>query len=119
MKWLVWILQGVIILSLLPAGLQKLSGNQELMDMFTSFYGYGTGVVYLAGAMEVAAAVLLSIGFWKKPIGLVGSVIAAVVMFGGVLSQMKADASIFAPLLFVIFSLIVFIGTLNQINKEG
>lgn len=118
MKWLIWILQGFIIYSLLPAGLQKLSGSQAIIDSFEQYYGYGEGMVYLAGAMETAAAILLIIAFWKKPFGLIGSTIAAIVMFGAVLSQVKAGAPAGFPLLLAVLAAVIFAGTLKQMNKR-
>lgn len=55
---LLWVVQAVLASQFAGAGIMKLSGAPEMVDMFATI-GAGQGLRYLVGALEVAGAVSL------------------------------------------------------------
>lgn len=53
---LLWVVQAVLASQFAGAGIMKLSGAPEMVDMFATI-GAGQGLRYLVGALEVAGAV--------------------------------------------------------------
>ncbi|MEK8127126.1 DoxX family protein [Paenibacillus filicis] len=112
MKWVIRILQGLLVLGFIAFGLMKLTGDAMQVQTFTSF-GYSLELMYFVGLCEVIGAIGLVVGFWKSRIGLLASGGLALLMAGAVFSHLNAGQGIGAALpafILLILSVVVFIG---------
>lgn len=110
MKWTVRILQGVLALSFLLFGFMKVSENPTQVDAFTNVYGYGTGFMYVVGAIEIISAIGLLIGYWKKSLVPAFSGLLTVVMAGAVFTHFKAGQGFevaMMPLVLLLLTVVV------------
>lgn len=110
MKWTVRILQGVLALSFLLFGFMKVSANSTQVDAFTNVYGYGTGFMYVVGAIEIISAIGLLIGYWKKSLVPAFSGLLTVVMAGAVFTHFNAGQGfevVMMPLVFLLLAVFV------------
>ncbi|MDC3418706.1 DoxX family protein [Aquibacillus salsiterrae] len=119
MKWTVRILQGLLAVGFLMFGFMKVSGDPTQVDAFTNIYGYGTGLMYVVGVVEIIAAIGLVIGFWKKNLVPIFSGLLVVVMAGAVFTHFIAGQGFgvaMTPLILLTLAVILFFGQ-RKINK--
>lgn len=112
MKWVVRIIQGLLVIGFIAFGMMKLTGNPMQVQAFNSL-GYPLGFMYFVGACEVLGAIGLLVGFWKSKLGLLASGGLVLLMAGAAFSHLKAGQGMGAALpavILLILSLFVFIG---------
>lgn len=113
MKWTVRIIQGILAVGFIFFSFMKLSANPMQVEAFNDVYGYGTGFMYMVGAIELVAAIGLIIGFWKKGLAAFFSAVLMVVMTGAAFTHLIAGQGIgvaATPLVLLILSAVVFFG---------
>jgi uncharacterized membrane protein YphA (DoxX/SURF4 family) len=113
MKWTVRILQGLLAVGFLLFGFMKVSANPMQVDAFTNVYGYGTGFMYVVGAIEIISAIGLLIGYWKKNLVPVFSGVLTIVMAGAVFTHLNSDQGLavaMTPFVLLILAVAVFLG---------
>ncbi len=112
MKWVIRILQGLLVVGFVAFGIMKLTGNEMQVQTFKGF-GYPLGFMYFVGFCEVLGAIGLFVGFWKSRITLLASGGLVLLMAGAVFSHINAGQGIglmMPALVFLILSLVVFLG---------
>lgn len=112
MKWVIRILQGLLVVGFAAFGVMKLTGNAMQVQTFEGF-GYPLGFMYFVGFCEVLGAIGLVVGFWKSRIALLASGGLVLLMAGAVFSHFKAGHGIevvMPALVFFILSLVVLLG---------
>lgn len=124
MKWTVRIIQGLLGIGFLLSGFMKLSADPMQVEAFNNVYGYGTGFMYIVGAIEVISAIGLLIGYWKKDLVPIFSGLLAVVMAGAVFTHLQAGQGFgvtMMPFLFLILAVVVFFGhrKITTTTKNG
>ncbi|HVH96848.1 MAG TPA: DoxX family protein, partial [Bacillus sp. (in: firmicutes)] len=90
MRRTVRIIQGLLVIGFLFFGFMKLSANPMQVEAFNNVYGYGTGFMYVVGAIEIISAIGLLIGYWKKNLVPIFSGVLIVVMAGAVFTHLQA-----------------------------
>ena len=113
MKWVVRILQALLIVAFVMAGIMKLTGNVDQVELFTEAFGYSEAFMYFVGICEILGALGLLIGFWKSKIALLASGGLVLLMGGAAFSHFNAGQGIeeaMASLILFVLSLVVFIG---------
>jgi putative oxidoreductase len=113
------IIQGLLVIGFLFFGFMKLSANPMQVEAFNNVYGYGTGFMYVVGAIEIISAIGLLIGYWKKNLVPIFSGVLIVVMAGAVFTHLQAGQGFgvaMTPLILLILAVVVFWGQkkLNQ-----
>lgn len=92
MEILGWILQGVLAAVFLMAGGTKLMGAKMHVENFTK-WGLPQWFRSVTGLVEVAAAMLLIIGFWQADLVLIGALLLVACGVGGVITHMRVKDS--------------------------
>ncbi|WP_338556334.1 DoxX family protein [Paenibacillus sp. KS-LC4] len=121
MKWLVRILQGLLVLGFLMFGFMKVSGDSAQVAAFNDIYGYGTAFMYVVGVVEILGAVGLLIGYWRKQLIPIFSGLLAAVMAGAVFTHFKAGQGFEAagmPLILLVLALIVLFGQIKLLAND-
>lgn len=99
MTILAWVLQGLLALMMLMAGMGKTFGSKMHIEAF-KHWQLPQWFRVVTGIVELGAAILLIIGFWNTTAAIVGAVILVAVGIGGVITHvrvkdpMKATATI-------------------------
>ncbi|WP_075618811.1 DoxX family protein [Paenisporosarcina indica] len=88
MEWLTWILQGLLGLAFIMAGLGKVTGSKMHVEGF-EHWRLPQWFRVVTGFLEIAAAGLLIAGFWVDHLALYGAVILSAVGIGGVLTHVR------------------------------
>lgn len=105
MKWVIRILQGLLVVGFAAFGVMKLTGNAMQVQTFEGF-GYQLGFMYFVGFCEVLGAIGLLVALLASG-GLV------LLMAGAVFTHFKAGPGIevvMPALVFFILSLVVLLG---------
>ncbi|MFJ7828386.1 DoxX family protein [Psychrobacillus sp. NPDC096623] len=113
MKWTVRIIQGLLAIGFLLFGFMKVSANPMQVEAFNNVYGYGTGFMYVVGAIEIISAIGLLIGFKKKNLVSIFSGLLIVVMAGAVFTHLMASQGFsvaMMPFILLILAVVVFFG---------
>ena len=98
-----WILQALVALAFLAAGISKLTGQPPMIEIFSRI-GIGQWFRYLTGGIEVIAAVLLFIPRLVP----VGALLLVGTMAGGVLTHLLViGGSPVPPLVLLILAAII------------
>lgn len=122
MKWTVRILQGLLAVGFLFFGFMKVSANPMQVQAFTDVYGYGTGFMYVVGAIEIISAIGLLIGYWRKSLVPAFSGLLAVVMAGAVFTHFNAGQGFevaMMPLVLLLLAVVVFLAQIkSNENKD-
>ncbi|KQO12426.1 DoxX family protein [Paenibacillus sp. Leaf72] len=121
MKWLVRILQGLLVLGFLMFGFMKVSGDPTQVEAFNDIYGYGTAFMYVVGIVEILGAVGLLIGYWRNKLIPIFSGVLAVVMAGAVFTHLKAGQGFEVagmPLILLVLALIVLFGQIKLLANN-
>jgi putative oxidoreductase len=104
------VLQVLLILMFLMAGIGKLSGSKMHVENFKK-WGYPQWFRTVTGLIELVAAILLVIGFWSSLWLSIGALILVVTAVGGVITHIRAKDSFkntFLILLLGVLALILF-----------
>lgn len=88
MTILTWILQGLLALMFVMAGVQKIAGSKMHTEAFKK-WGYPQWFRVVTGIVELGAAVLLILGFWNVTAALIGAAILVAVGIGGVMTHIR------------------------------
>ncbi|MFX3673467.1 MAG: DoxX family protein [Paenisporosarcina sp.] len=88
MEIVTWILQGLLGLAFLMAGLGKLTGSKMHREGF-DHWRLPQWFRVVTGIVELVAAILLIVGFWVDDLALYGALILAATGIGGVLTHMR------------------------------
>lgn len=112
MKWVIRILQGLLVVGFTAFGVMKLTGSAMQVQTFEGF-GYPLAFMYFIGFCEILGAIGLLVGFWKSRIALLAAGGLVLLMTGAVFSHFKAGQGIgliMPALVFLILSLVVLLG---------
>jgi uncharacterized membrane protein YphA (DoxX/SURF4 family) len=119
MKWVTWIVQGVLSAAFLMSGLSKLASSlAQIREMYSDPLGYDPAFIYVVGVIETLAALALIAGFRWKRLAAAAAAVLAVVMVGACASQLSAGAPAAAVLPAVYLILLVFL-LVRLIRAEG
>lgn len=88
MTILAWILQGLLALMMLGAGSGKAMGSKMHIEAFTK-WRLPQWFRVVTGVVELAAAILLIIGFWNTTAAIIGAAILVTVGIGGVMTHVR------------------------------
>ena len=88
MTILAWILQGLLALMFVMAGLGKITGSKMHIEGFKK-WGYPQWFRVVTGVIELGAAVLLIVGFWNGTAAIIGAAILVAVGIGGVITHIR------------------------------
>ncbi|MGE7920465.1 DoxX family protein [Viridibacillus sp. NPDC093762] len=83
-----WILQGILVLMFLMAGLGKTFGSKMHIEGFKK-WGYPQWFRVVTGLIELGAAILLIVGFWNDTSAIIGAAILVAVGIGGVITHIR------------------------------
>lgn len=122
MKWTVRILQGLLAVGFLLFGFMKVSANPMQVQAFTNVYGYGTGFMYVVGAIEIISAIGLLIGYWKNSLVPVFSGILTITMAGAVFTHLNSGQGFgvaLTPFILLVLAVVVFFSQRKMINKSS
>ncbi len=110
----VWLLSLYLIYDFLPRAFMKLSGPDMLFQAFAG-WGYPTWFVYVIGAVELIAPLMLLVPRIAK----FGAAILAVLMLGVIGTHVMADqmAAIGAPIMLLVMSVAVLLLRLDITKK--
>lgn len=117
MKWIIGILQCIIVAGFLMSGLSKIfSSHDQLREMFTETMGYEPVFMYIVGAVETLAALLLVIGYWRRTAVMVSCLLLTVIMLGAVVSSLMAElfSNVVIPMVYIILLSILFFAKLGR-----
>jgi putative oxidoreductase len=85
---LTWIIQGLLGLAFLMAGLGKITGSKMHIEGF-EHWRLPQWFRVVTGIVESVAAVLLIGGFWMDDLALYGAIILAATGVGGVITHLR------------------------------
>lgn len=110
-----WVIQGLLALMFITAGFGKVAGSKMHIENFKK-WRYPQWFRVVTGLIELAAAILLVIGYWYKETAIVGATLLIAVGIGGVFTHIRAkdtwkEASLIAIL--GILAIILFIVLYN------
>ncbi|MEW9501021.1 DoxX family protein [Jeotgalibacillus marinus] len=116
MKWVVRILQALLIVAFVMAGIMKLTGNVDQVELFTETFDYSKSFMYFVGVCEILGALGLLIGFWKSKIALLASGGLVLLMGGAAYSHFNAGQGFeeaMRSLVLFVLGIVVFIGKIK------
>jgi putative oxidoreductase len=119
MDILAFVLQGVLALAFLMAGLGKITGSKMHVEGFKS-WGLPQWFRIVTGIVEFVAAAALIIGYWEYSWAAVGALLLGVTAIGGTVVHVRANDSFkqtFPIVLLGIFSFIVFFIRLSDLSN--
>lgn len=88
MTILAWILQGLLALMFIMAGVGKTFGSKMHIEGFKK-WGYPQWFRVVTGVIELGAAILLIVGFWNETAAIIGVAILVAVGIGGVITHIR------------------------------
>jgi len=88
MTILAWILQGLLALMFVMAGLGKITSSKMHIEGFKK-WGLPQWFRVVTGVIELGAAVLLIVGFWNGTAAIIGAAILVAVGIGGVITHIR------------------------------
>lgn len=110
MKWIVRIVQALLSVGFLMAGLSKVfSSAAQLEELFTEPLGYGAGFMYLIGALETAAALGLLAGYRRRAAVLAAAALLTIIMTAAIISSLAAGMAADITLPVVYLALLLFL----------
>jgi len=121
MKWTVRILQGLLAVGFLFFGFMKVSANPMQVQAFTDVYGYGTGFMYVVGAVEIISAIGLLIGYWKNGLVSVFSGLLTITMAGAVFTHFNSGQGFgvaMTPFILLVLAVVVFFSQQKMIKTR-
>ena len=108
MTMLTWILQGLLAAIFVMASLGKIFGSTMHKDNFTK-WRLPQWFRVVTGLVELAAALLLVVGYWMAELILYGAWILVAVGLGGVITHLRAKDPLKAMLSIGIFGVVALI----------
>jgi putative oxidoreductase len=105
------ILQSLLVLMFLMAGMGKISGSKMHVEGF-KHWGYPQWFRIVTGIVELAGVATLIIGYWEPSWVAIGALILGITGIGGILTHMRVKDSFkdtFMILLLAIFSIVLFV----------
>jgi len=110
MDILLIVLQSLLALVFLMAGLTKVAGNKMHVDHFTK-WGLPQWFRIVTGVIEIISAAALVVGFWDSSWTAVGALVIAITAIGGFIIHVRSKDSFketFPILFLAIIAFIVF-----------
>jgi uncharacterized membrane protein YphA (DoxX/SURF4 family) len=101
MRWVLRIIHVFYSVAFILAGVKKLTGNQQQVQVFTETFGYSVEFMYIVGVCEILGAIGLLIGFWNSQFALMASVGAVLLMAGAAFTHLNAGQGILGIVVFV------------------
>ena len=108
------IIQVLLALMFLLAGLPKFTSNQQIEAFKT--YGYSQSFRVFTAVVEVATALLLIIGIWNQQSAAIGGFLVFATMIGAIIMHIKLKDSIknmVLPIVLLVLGGFVFLENLN------
>ena len=108
------IIQVLLALMFLLAGLPKFTSNQQIEAFKT--YGYSQSFRVFTAVVEVATALLLIIGIWNQQSAAIGGFLVFATMIGAIITHIKLKDSIknmVLPIVLLVLGAFVFLANLN------
>ncbi|HZH63110.1 MAG TPA: DoxX family protein [Metabacillus sp.] len=121
MKWVMRIIQGLLAVVFILAGIVKLIGQEKQVQMFTKTFDYSLWFMYVIGIGEILVGIGLIAGFWKSRLTFSASILSVMLMAGAVISHINAGEKIgevMPSILLMILGLVTFIGKRLMISKK-
>ncbi|WP_054024600.1 DoxX family protein [Bacillus sp. FJAT-28004] len=118
MEILALILQGLLGLMFLMAGLGKISGAKMHVDGFKQ-WGLPQWFRVVTGVVELVAAIALVIGFWEQSWAAAGALLLGVTAIGGILTHVRVKDSLKQtfPIIFIgVLSFVLFFIRLSDLS---
>lgn len=81
------VLQILLGLGFLMFGYQKFVSDE--MKQGFEYFGYGDGFRIFTALFEIAAAIIIVVGIWVKPLAAIGGIMIIATMVGAVLTHAK------------------------------
>lgn len=103
-----WILQGLLALMFVMAGVQKIAGSKMHTEAFKK-WGYPQWFRTVTGIVELGAAVLLVIGFWNVTAAIIGAAILIAVGIGGVITHVRIKDTVKDTAMIGVLGLLAFV----------
>lgn len=107
MEIVAWILQGLLALMFLMAGIGKVTGSKMHVDGF-NHWRLPQWFRVVTGIIELAAAVLLIIGFWQTDYAIFGSLLLGVTAIGGTLTHIRVKDGMKETSMIVLLGIMAF-----------
>ncbi|MGE7932943.1 DoxX family protein [Viridibacillus arvi] len=101
------ILQGLLAVAFLMAGLGKVSGSKMHIEGF-QHWGLPQWFRIVTGLVELAAAIALIVGYWINDWAIFGAVLLAITAIGGVLTHVRVKDSIQQTIPIIVLGLLSF-----------
>lgn len=118
MNILAIVLQSLLALAFLMAGLGKITGSQMHVEGFKK-YGLPQWFRVVTGVVELVAAVALVVGFWEQSWTAVGALLLGITAIGGIITHVRIKDSFkdtFPIVLLGLLSFIVFFIRLSDLS---
>jgi putative oxidoreductase len=112
------VLQSLLLLAFLMAGMGKVAGSKMHVEGFNQ-WGLPQWFRVVTGIVELVGAVALIIGFWEHSWAAVGALLLGVTAIGGVLTHIRVKDSfkqMFPIVLLGILSFVVFFIRLSDLS---
>jgi putative oxidoreductase len=112
------ILQSLLALMFLMAGMGKISGSKMHVEGF-KHWGYPQWFRVVTGIIELAGAAALIVGYWESSWVALGAVILGITGIGGILTHMRVKDSFkdtFMILLLAIISIVLFVNNASDLS---
>ncbi|MFC0273232.1 DoxX family protein [Metabacillus herbersteinensis] len=121
MKWVFRIIQGLLAIVFSLAGIMKLIGHEQQVQMFTEAFGYSLWFMYLTGIFEILVAIGFIVGFGKSQFTFHASVWSVLLMAGAAISHINAGEEMveaMPSIILLILGFVTFIGKRTMISKK-
>lgn len=120
MKWVIRIIQGLLVVGFILFSSLKLTGNEMMVQTFAAL-GYSTGFMYFLGVCEVLGAIGLLVGFWRPKLAMLASAGLVLLLVGAVFSHLKAGQGMGAAMpafVLLILTVVIVIGIRAQLKRR-
>ncbi|MFJ7746819.1 DoxX family protein [Peribacillus sp. NPDC097295] len=108
MPILTWILQGLLALMMIGAGMGKTFGSKMHIEAFKQWQ-LPQWFRVVTGIVELGAAILLIIGFWNNTAAIIGAAILVAVGIGGVITHVRVKDSMKATVTILVLGVLALI----------
>jgi DoxX-like protein len=101
--WAGWIASALPVLGMLFSGVVKLTGNLNVIEVFTGKFGYPPQTLVPIGIVEIACVVLYSI----PQTAVLGAILTTTYLGGAVATHLRVQDPFFPP---IVFGILVWLG---------
>jgi hypothetical protein len=101
--WAGWIASALPVLGMLFSGVVKLTGNLNVIEVFTGKFGYPPQTLVPIGIVEIACVVLYSI----PQTAVLGAILTTTYLGGAVATHVRVQDPFFPP---IVFGILVWLG---------